>query len=110
MVRYLSLNICCSDCCIVVFRSCYTKATKSKSADINVTLNKRKSFGQPTWETHPHLLKEGEVTPSIQRSEYQSRRQKLIESIAAHAVKRNKDFKRHLVNYYNNVIKADITH
>jgi hypothetical protein len=26
--------------------------------------------GQPTWLTHPHLLKPGELTPGIQASEY----------------------------------------
>lgn len=40
-----------------------------------------RSYGQPTSETHPHLLRQGEVTPGIQQSEYQLRRQKLIESI-----------------------------
>ncbi|KAJ1959541.1 aminopeptidase [Dipsacomyces acuminosporus] len=34
--------------------------------------------GQPTQETHPHLIAEGEVTPGITAAEYEARRQKLI--------------------------------
>ncbi|KAF2091772.1 hypothetical protein K490DRAFT_30835 [Saccharata proteae CBS 121410] len=34
-------------------------------------------FGQPLHETHPHLLKAGEVTPGISALEYANRRQKL---------------------------------
>ncbi|KAG0651779.1 Intermediate cleaving peptidase of 55 kDa [Hyphodiscus hymeniophilus] len=34
-------------------------------------------FGQPVHETHPHLLKAGEVTPGITAEEYANRRAKL---------------------------------
>lgn len=60
------------------------------------------------YQTHPHLLKEGEVTPLITRSEYQERRQRLIETIATHALKRNKDIKKHLVILKHHSVKQNI--
>ena len=41
-----------------------------------------RNFGQPAAQTHPHLLQEGEVTPGINKAEYRSRRNKLMEKIA----------------------------
>jgi len=38
-------------------------------------------YGQPTPSTHPHLLKKGEVNVGITRTEFQHRRQKLVEKI-----------------------------
>lgn len=40
------------------------------------------SFGQPVHETHPHLLKAGEVTPNISALEYYERRSKLARELA----------------------------
>ncbi|KAK4883642.1 hypothetical protein RN001_006961 [Aquatica leii] len=68
--------------------------TKSKLT-IKKTLTK--SFGQPTAGTHPHLLNNGEVTPYIQRKEFQERRQNLIESIVAHSLNCDTNLKRHLI-------------
>ncbi|KAK3292686.1 peptidase M24, structural domain-containing protein [Chaetomium fimeti] len=39
-------------------------------------------FGQPVYETHPHILKPGEVTPGITAQEYADRRAKLAFSLA----------------------------
>lgn len=39
------------------------------------------SFGQPTFQTHPHLIKEGEVVPGMQLEEFKKRRSKLMEKI-----------------------------
>ncbi|XVE63142.1 hypothetical protein DITRI_Ditri06bG0176400 [Diplodiscus trichospermus] len=36
-------------------------------------------FGQPTPASHPHLMKEGEITPAITTEEYISRRKRLLE-------------------------------
>lgn len=81
-----------------VFRYYCIKATKSKPTTTKwPSKNLIKTYGQPTAATHPHLLKDGEVMPHIQRSEFQERRQKLIESIAYHSAKNNKDLKRHLI-------------
>ncbi|KAF5276102.1 hypothetical protein FQR65_LT16488 [Abscondita terminalis] len=53
-----------------------------------------KSFGQPTSTTHPHLLKDGEITPYIQKKEFQERRQNLLESIILHS---KTNLKQHLI-------------
>ncbi|KAK0708257.1 peptidase M24, structural domain-containing protein [Lasiosphaeris hirsuta] len=39
-------------------------------------------FGQPVHETHPHILKAGEITPGITAQEYADRRTKLAHSLA----------------------------
>ncbi|KAI8346437.1 peptidase M24, structural domain-containing protein [Mortierella sp. GBAus27b] len=38
-------------------------------------------FGQPTWMTHPHLMKEGEITPGISATEYELRRSILMQGL-----------------------------
>ncbi|KAL2266193.1 hypothetical protein VTJ83DRAFT_5545 [Remersonia thermophila] len=43
-------------------------------------------FGQPVHETHPHILKPGEVTPGITAQEYADRRAKLAFSLPDGAV------------------------
>ncbi|KAK3381516.1 peptidase M24, structural domain-containing protein [Podospora didyma] len=40
-------------------------------------------FGQPVHETHPHLLKPGEITPGISAQEYDDRRAALALSLSA---------------------------
>ncbi|KAK4249421.1 peptidase M24, structural domain-containing protein [Corynascus novoguineensis] len=43
-------------------------------------------FGQPVYETHPHILKPGEITPGITAQEYADRRAKLAHSLPDGAV------------------------
>ncbi|KAL2260584.1 hypothetical protein VTK26DRAFT_5348 [Humicola hyalothermophila] len=43
-------------------------------------------FGQPVHETHPHILKPGEITPGITAQEYADRRAKLAFSLPDGAV------------------------
>ncbi|KAF2193513.1 xaa-Pro aminopeptidase-like protein [Zopfia rhizophila CBS 207.26] len=43
-------------------------------------------FGQPLHETHPHLLKAGEVTPGITAQEYYDRRAKLAEALPLNSI------------------------
>ncbi|OAL53761.1 xaa-Pro aminopeptidase-like protein [Pyrenochaeta sp. DS3sAY3a] len=43
-------------------------------------------FGQPLHETHPHLLKAGEVTPGISALEYYKRRSKLASELPANSI------------------------
>ncbi|EPS42038.1 hypothetical protein H072_4047 [Dactylellina haptotyla CBS 200.50] len=43
--------------------------------------NYKLAIGQPTPETHPHLLKAGELTRGIQNGEYVARRTKLAKSL-----------------------------
>merc|ERR1712129_416178 len=39
-------------------------------------------FGQPVYETHPHILKAGELTPGITAQEYADRRAALANSMS----------------------------
>ncbi|KUI69863.1 Intermediate cleaving peptidase 55 [Cytospora mali] len=43
-------------------------------------------FGQPVYETHPHILKPGEITPGITAQEYHDRRAALSRSLPRDAV------------------------
>ncbi|KAF2277149.1 uncharacterized protein EI97DRAFT_432763 [Westerdykella ornata] len=43
-------------------------------------------FGQPVHETHPHLLKAGEITPGITAQEYYDRRVRLAKSLPANSI------------------------
>ncbi|ODH48755.1 hypothetical protein GX48_05080 [Paracoccidioides brasiliensis] len=43
-------------------------------------------FGQPLHETHPHLLKAGELTPGITAREYAHRRSKLASKLPKNAI------------------------
>ncbi|KAH9978208.1 peptidase M24 [Lactifluus volemus] len=44
-------------------------------------LTKPSSFGQPTLRSHPHLVKQGQLTPGIPTSEYERRRRQLVEGL-----------------------------
>jgi intermediate cleaving peptidase 55 len=44
------------------------------------------SFGQPLHETHPHILKSGELTPGITALEYAQRRTKLAAKLPANSI------------------------
>lgn len=54
-------------------------------------------YGQPTHQTHPHLLKEGELIPGIPHSEFVERRQKLAELIRVYSSKLDARLQNHLV-------------
>ncbi|EKD15218.1 putative xaa-pro dipeptidase [Drepanopeziza brunnea f. sp. 'multigermtubi' MB_m1] len=43
-------------------------------------------FGQPVYETHPHLLKPGEITAGITAQEYADRRSRLAASLPANGI------------------------
>nr|XP_023028066.1 probable Xaa-Pro aminopeptidase 3 [Leptinotarsa decemlineata] len=70
------------------------KAAKSK---VECPFSNRKSVGQPTSETHPHLLSEGEVTPMITKCEYQNRRAGLVESILKYVSRIGLIQKNHMI-------------
>ncbi|XP_046440960.1 xaa-Pro aminopeptidase 3-like [Daphnia pulex] len=40
-----------------------------------------KSYPQPVFESHPNLLKKGEITPLIHKDEYKERRSKLMQKV-----------------------------
>lgn len=54
----------------------FTKSSRNSLSSVS-HLSKR-WFGQPAAQTHPHLIKEGEVTPGITKDEYKRRRCNLI--------------------------------
>ncbi|WAQ98104.1 XPP3-like protein [Mya arenaria] len=59
------------------FRNCiYWKS----QGTVSFTLFKR-YFGQPIVQTHPHLIGQDEVTPGINKQEYQQRRTSLISNV-----------------------------
>ncbi|XP_056640716.1 xaa-Pro aminopeptidase 3 [Diorhabda sublineata] len=57
----------------------------------------KRVLGQPTSDTHPHILNEGEVTPMITKFEYQSRRCKFMDAITKFTFKNCLKSKDHLV-------------
>lgn len=66
----------------VVYREILTQIIRKKSTLPKYT--PKLKCGQPTAETHPHLLKTGEVVPYINANEFQTRRQGLIDQIVAY--------------------------
>lgn len=54
--------------------------------------NEVKIYGQPTPETHPHLLQSGEFTPGLTLEEFQTRRTRFVQKILA-----NTNTKQHCV-------------
>lgn len=61
-----------------------------------------KVLGQPTNDTHPHILNEGEVTPMTTKYEYETRRTRLVEAITKYSFKNTLRSKNHLVSNCNN--------
>lgn len=55
------------------------KLLNQKAATCAYSRKKFYDVGQPNHNTHPQLLKEGEITPGITSEEYISRRQRLLE-------------------------------
>ncbi|KAJ3343270.1 hypothetical protein HDU93_009256 [Gonapodya sp. JEL0774] len=43
-------------------------------------------IGQPSWGSHPHLIRPGEITPGLTRAEYRQRREKLMSALPAGSV------------------------
>ncbi|KAK2816015.1 hypothetical protein FQN49_008070 [Arthroderma sp. PD_2] len=64
-------------------RSSALKASLRKYSSVSAA---ELQFGQPLHETHPHLLKAGELTPGITALEYDHRRSKLASKLPKNAV------------------------
>lgn len=58
-------------------RLCHTVATNPDTDGPS----RARLYGQPTASTHPHLLREGEVTPGIGQGEFADRRRRLVDSV-----------------------------
>lgn len=50
-------------------------------ANANTPATHKRSFGQPTYITHPNLMKKDEVTPGFTANEYKRRRSNLMDSL-----------------------------
>ncbi|CAO3668145.1 unnamed protein product [Rhizopus stolonifer] len=50
-------------------------------ANANTPAIHKRSFGQPTYITHPNLMRKGEVTPGFTANEYERRRSNLMDSL-----------------------------
>ncbi|KAI9743026.1 MAG: hypothetical protein M1818_003321 [Claussenomyces sp. TS43310] len=75
--RYLSL---CSR-----FSGSYTATERARRCYASVSARDLQ-FGQPVYETHPHLLRSGEITPGITAQEYHERRSRLAASLPDNAI------------------------
>lgn len=60
-------------------------------------LQSEKLYGQPTFKTHPHLLKENELVQGVKLDEIVSRRQRLMETIKAYSSTNHRAAKQHLI-------------
>lgn len=60
-------------------------------------LQSEKQYGQPTFKTHPHLLKENELVQGVKLDEIVDRRLRLMETIKAYSATNHRDAKNHLV-------------
>jgi Xaa-Pro aminopeptidase len=60
-------------------------------------LQSEKIYGQPTFKTHPHLLKENELVQGVKLDEVVNRRLRLMETIKAYSATNHSDAKNHLV-------------
>ncbi|KAF8629628.1 hypothetical protein AX15_003362 [Amanita polypyramis BW_CC] len=49
-------------------------------------LTKPSNFGQPLFQSHPHLLQPNELTPGIPAEDYECRRRKLMESLPDNSI------------------------
>ncbi|KZT53381.1 peptidase M24 [Calocera cornea HHB12733] len=58
-----------------------TLATPAPAQDDIPQCTKPPRYGQPTPDTHPHLMRPGELTPGIPREEYHARRTRLMDSL-----------------------------
>lgn len=54
-------------------------------------------FGQPTFQTHPHLLKENELVQGITTKEISYRRIQLMETIKSYSISNFPNVKNHLI-------------
>jgi len=67
---------------ILLLKPIILKQSFSADSSQSISLKSvKKCYPQPTPETHPTLLKDGEISPLIHRNEYQERRSKLMNEI-----------------------------
>lgn len=57
------------------------KCTQRRYSSVPSVAASDLTFGQPVYETHPHLVRPGELTPGITAQEYYDRRNKLAKAL-----------------------------
>ncbi|CAH0552675.1 unnamed protein product [Brassicogethes aeneus] len=77
---------------------CEIKTAVKKSIKDEQINSANKTFGQPTFTTHPHIItSENEVTPLITKEEYSNRRHNFVEKLVQHVKNQSNENKRHLI-------------
>ncbi|THV00547.1 peptidase M24 [Dendrothele bispora CBS 962.96] len=61
-------------------------ATETQSQSSSLSCIKPTLYGQPTFQSHPHLVKPEELTPGFPPEEYESRRKALMDSLPDNSV------------------------
>lgn len=85
----------------------YQFCTKSAAFISNPNVQ-NPSYGQPTPESHPHLLEPGEIVQGITLDEIKNRRIELMENIHKHVMSIDNNSKSNLVNLYIYIISATV--
>lgn len=81
-VRILSRQICAQE-----YFGCPCRHVSVKTGGLKPKTVPPRYLGQPSPYTHPHLIKNGEVTPGLSQAEYELRRFRLASLIEAQAEK-----------------------
>ncbi|ORE08126.1 hypothetical protein BCV72DRAFT_249007 [Rhizopus microsporus var. microsporus] len=55
-------------------------------ANVTIPATHKRSFGQPTYITHPNLMKKGQVTPGFTADEFEQRRSNLMKTLPEDSV------------------------
>ena len=74
-----------------------SKTTQVSIKDQRKWLQSERVYGQPTFKTHPHLLKENELVQGVKLDEIISRRQRLMETIKSYSSTNHVGVKNHLI-------------
>ncbi|KAG6010910.1 hypothetical protein E4U21_002580 [Claviceps maximensis] len=74
LINISALTTTCSASKQLFASKCYSTASVVPASDLR--------FGQPVYETHPHILQSGELTPGITAQEYADRRAALAHSMS----------------------------
>ena len=73
------------------------KTTQVSIKDKRNWLQAEKVYGQPTFKTHPHLLKKNELVQGIKLDEIMARRVRLMDTIQAYSSTNLSSVKNHLI-------------
>lgn len=74
-----------------------TKTTQVSVKDQRKWLQAEVNYGQPTFKTHPHMLKEYELIQGVKLDEIINRRLRLMQTIKAYSATNYEGVKNHLI-------------